>query len=135
MIYFNLKNQDGSTVNAVGFLIMIIESESKKVDNKGRKFVFTRGLFSVFWREDSPNLRLSVEDLEFAELSVDNGDPYARFFDKYVKPRLEELGLSGYMCALTLHQQEEEEVKLWLADEPIKVDASTLIKRLGLSSN
>ncbi len=134
MIRFKLVSlPDGSTVNAVGFLIMTIDG--KKVDAKGREVVFTKGLFSVFWREGSPNLRLSVEDLEFAELSVDNGDPYARFFDKYIKPRLEELGLSGYMCALTLHEQEEEEFRLWIADEPIKVDASTLIKKLGLSSN
>jgi hypothetical protein len=133
MIRFKLASPDGSTVNAVGFLIMTIEG--KKADAKGREVVFTQGSFSVFWREDSPNLRLSVEDLAFAELTVDNGDPYARFFDKYVKPRLEELGLSNHMCALTLHGQEEEEVKLWIADEPVKVDASTLIKKLGLSSN
>ncbi len=133
MIYFKLAAHDGSTVNAVGLLIMTING--KKVDAKGQEVVLTRGLFSVFWREDSPNLRISVEDLAFSEISVDKGDPYARFFDKYVKPRLKELGLNNHLCALTLHGQEEEEVKLWIADEPVKVDASTLIKKLGISSN
>ena len=133
MMRFKLTSPDGSTVNAVGFLIMMIEG--KKTDLRGREVVFTQGLFSVFWREDSPNLRLSVEDLAFAEISVDNGDPYARFFDKYVGPRLKELGLDNHMCALTLHEQEEEEVRMWITDEPIKVDASALIKKLGLSYN
>jgi len=134
MIRFKLASfPDGSIVNAVGFLIMAVDG--KKIDAKGREVVLTHALFSVFWRENAPNLRLSVEDLEFAELSVDNDDPYARFFDRYIKPRLEELGMGNHMCALTLHGQEEEEFKLWIADEPIKVDASMLIKKLGLSSN
>lgn len=134
MIYFKLLAHDGSTVDAAGFLIMTIVSGGKK-DDKGNEIVVTSGLFSVFWREDSPDLRISVEDFRMASLSVSKGDPYAKFFDKYVAPRLKELGLNNYMCALTLLKHEEEEVELWLVDEPIKVDASTLIKRFGLSSN
>jgi hypothetical protein len=134
MIYFKLLAHNGSTVDAVGFLVMTIVAGGKK-DDKGNEVVITSGLFSVFWREDSPDLKISIEDLRGAGLSVSKGDPYARFFDKYVVPRLKELGLDNHVCALTLLKHEEEEIELWIADEPIKVDAATLIKRLGLSPN
>jgi hypothetical protein len=130
-------SQGGPTLDVVGFVIMVRSSGERiqEAEKEDIPSIFTLGLFAVFWEEGQPNRRINVESLVAAQFDMSSADPYVRLFGKYIMPRLQELGLDNYICVLTLTREEEEEVESWFSQKSVKVDAATLIKRLGLSSN